>query len=159
MRRLLALALLMSSLAHAQTPSSPTTLARLRDHYRPLLIFAPSPEDPSLLVQLRKLKDSGPGLYSREVLVIAVPYNTPAPTDLALTQAGADAARKRFHITPADFTVILIGKDGGEKLRSRKPLSFHKLREAIDSMPMRQEEMRDRSNPDSSTGSSPRSPL
>lgn len=37
--------------------------------------------------------------------------------------------------------VILIGKDGGAKLRSEKPLSMAKLQETIDAMPMRQDEM------------------
>lgn len=40
------------------------------------------------------------------------------------------------------FTIILIGKDGGEKLRSSKPLSLAKLFGTIDAMPMRQEEMK-----------------
>ncbi len=142
MRRLASLALLfMSSLALAQTPSSPTTLAQLHDNFRPLLLFARSPDDPSLLAQLHKLKDSAPGLHERDVLLIAIPFHTPAPTDVSLTPADAAEARRRFHLAPIDFTVILLGKDGGEKLRSSKPLSFDKLRGAIDSMPMRKEEM------------------
>ncbi len=52
------------------------------------------------------------------------------------------AARRRFHVRPNDFTVILIGKDGGEKLRSHQPVSLDILRSTIDAMPMRQEEMR-----------------
>ena len=45
----------------------------------------------------------------------------------------------------ADFVVILIGKDGGEKLRSRHPLRVESLTKGIDAMPMRQDEMRSRS--------------
>jgi hypothetical protein len=131
----------------AQSPPSPTTLARLRDHYRPLLLFAASPDDPSLLAQLHMLKDSAPGLFSREVVLIAVPFNTPPPTELALTQTEAEAARKRFGIAPNQFVALLLGKDGGEKLRSRKPIPFSKLQDTIDAMPMRQGEMRERSNP------------
>lgn len=137
----IAATLLMTLAAPAQTPSSPTTLAKLHDNFRPLLLFASSPDDPSLLAQLHKLKDSAPGLHERDVLLIAIPFHTPAPTDVSLTPADAAEARRRFHIAPTDFTVILLGKDGGEKLRSSKPLSFDKLRGAIDSMPMRKEEM------------------
>ena len=130
-----------TAMLHAQTPPSPTTLATLRDHYRPLLLFAASPDDPSLLAQLIRLKDHAPGLDERNVLVIAIPYNNPAPTAMALTPGDALDARHRFRIAPADFTAILLGKDGGEKLRSTRPVSFEKLRDKIDSMPMRQTEM------------------
>jgi hypothetical protein len=38
---------------------------------------------------------------------------------------------------------LLIGKDGGVKLRSNSPISNEKLFRTIDAMPMRQREMRD----------------
>lgn len=133
------LALLLPVLARGQT--SPTTLVALRDNFRPLLIFAGSPDDPSLLAQLHRLKDSAPDLHERQILVIAVPFHNPAPTDVSLSATDATDARRRFGIAPADFTVILLGKDGGEKLRSSKPIAPSKLRDTVDSMPMRQEEI------------------
>lgn len=141
-------AVLFTTLASAaQTPTSPTTLAQLRDTYRPLLLFAPSPEDPALQAQLHKLKDNAPGLHERDVLLIAIPFHNPAPTDTSLTPEDATAARRRFGIAPADFTVLLLGKDGGEKFRSTKPISFEKLRDTIDAMPMRRQERRNPPNP------------
>ena len=141
---LLTALLLMTAPLFAQTQTPPLSLPALRDHFRPLLIFAPTPDDPSLRAQLTRLRDNAPGLAERDVLVIAVPYNTPSPTDTTITPADAEAARRRFHIPPTDFTVLLIGKDGGEKLRSRKPISFDRLRNAIDAMPMRQQEQQER---------------
>ncbi len=145
MRRLFAVALLtMAASLAAQNqppPSSPTTLAALRDRFRPLLIFAASPDDPGLRAQLTRLHDHAPGLAERDVLVIAIPYNNPSLTEIALTVAEGEAARRRFKVAPNEFTVLLIGKDGDEKLRSQKPVSLQKLRETIDSMPMRKEEM------------------
>ena len=139
--RLLALALLIPLMAHAQTaPTSPTTVDALRNNFRPLLLFAESPGDPALQAQLHMLKDSGPGLAERNVLVIAIPFRNPSPTDVNLTDAEANAARRRFHVPPTGFTAILLGKDGGEKLRCSKPIRFTKLRETIDAMPMRQSE-------------------
>jgi len=41
-----------------------------------------------------------------------------------------------------DFEVILVGLDGSIKLRQNTPISNDKLFELIDSMPMRQQEMR-----------------
>ena len=135
------LGLFMPNSLVAQTPPSPTTLAQLRDRYRPLLLFAASPDDPSLLAQLTRLKEAAPGLQERDVLVIAVPYNDPSPTELSLSSADAQAARRSFHVAPGDFIAILLGKDGGEKYRSQKPVSFDKLRDKIDAMPMRKDEM------------------
>lgn len=130
------------SMIEAQTPPSPTTLEKLRDAYRPLLLFAPNPEDPSLLLQLRKLNNSASGLVERDVLIIAIPFNNPSPTPVALTPQAAIEARRRFHIPPSDFVALLVGKDGEEKYRSAKPVSFDKLRDLIDAMPIRQQEAR-----------------
>ena len=45
-----------------------------------------------------------------------------------------------------DFEVILIGLDGGVKLRETNPLEIEKLFDLIDSMPMRKAEMRRNDN-------------
>jgi len=143
MSRLILFALLglfMPAQSHAQRP--PTTIAQLRGAYRPLLIFAPKPDDPSLNLQLRTLRDSSRALADRNILAIAIPYNAPSPTVTRLTEADAADARHSFHIAPSDFTVLLIGKDGDEKFRSNKPISIDQLNQIVDAMPMRQQEMR-----------------
>ncbi len=67
--------------------------------------------------------------------------NTRAP----LSDPGEQQSlRRRFHIHPSDFTVILLGKDGGEKFRSHTPVAIDQLTRIVDAMPMRQQEMRDR---------------
>jgi hypothetical protein len=131
----------------AQTPTGIVSLSELRNTSRPLLIFAPSPADPQLQIQLRRLHENAPALANRNIAVIAIPYNSPSPTSAQLTDTAAQSARRRFNIAPSDFTVILIGKDGGEKLRSTKPLTLDKLFDTIDAMPMRQQEMRPHPNP------------
>jgi hypothetical protein len=144
----LALALTMTPIiASPQTSATPTgivSLTRLRDTARPLLIFAPTPNDPQLQIQLRRLHQSAAAIADRDIAVIAIPWNSPSPTAANLTDQDALAARRRFHIAPSDFTVILLGKDGGEKLRSSKPLTLDKLTSTIDAMPMRQDELRSR---------------
>jgi hypothetical protein len=49
--------------------------------------------------------------------------------------------RHRFKVEPDEFLVILIGKDGGEKLNNRTPVTVVQLERLIDSMPMRKSEM------------------
>ena len=71
------------------------------------------------------------------------------PEDLVvrLTTSEEEAAERRFHVGDNEFTVVLIGKDGGEKLRSRSPVSMERLIEVIDAMPMRQKEARSGHHP------------
>lgn len=47
-----------------------------------------------------------------------------------------------------DFKIRLIGKDGGQKWTSGPNFNFQTIRELIDSMPMRQREMREHSQSD-----------
>ena len=47
---------------------------------------------------------------------------------------------KNLSLTPSEFRLILIGKDGGIKFNSRKT-SLEEIFSLIDAMPMRQEEM------------------
>ena len=51
---------------------------------------------------------------------------------------------KKYKASGNKFTFILIGKDGGEKLRSTEPVSLENLYRTIDSMPMRQAEMKNK---------------
>ena len=90
----------------AQTTPTPTTLARLRDHRRPLLLFAARPDDPSLLAQMTRLQNFRTELFRRDVVVIAIPFDNPSPTEITLTSDDAIAARRRFHIEPSDLPLF-----------------------------------------------------
>ena len=72
----------------------------------------------------------------------------PLPFSADSTDAGMwTDLRKEFRIVPHQLTVVLIGKDGGEKFRSNDPVTIEKLDALIDAMPMRQQEVRDGDNP------------
>ncbi len=129
----------------------PVTLKSMRDTCRPLLIFAPSDADQRVQTQLAIVAANADELHERQVIAVPLPLAgagkplVPAlnSRDLGtMSAAEAGVARKRFHVAPADFTVVLLGRDGGEKLRSRVPISYVTLRDTIDAMPMRQQEMR-----------------
>jgi hypothetical protein len=53
--------------------------------------------------------------------------------------------RKRFSSKSGQCTVILIGKDGEVKFREQLPVDFSNILAIIDAMPMRQREIRERS--------------
>jgi hypothetical protein len=54
----------------------------------------------------------------------------------------AASIREQFEIAPHVFTVILVGKDGGIKLKRNDQVRLEEIFRLIDSMPMRQDEMR-----------------
>jgi hypothetical protein len=58
-----------------------------------------------------------------------------------LSEESVRDIRERLGLKTGTFQVVLIGKDGGVKLRSSEPVSMKDLFGLIDSMPMRQQEM------------------
>jgi hypothetical protein len=116
-----------------------TTFAQARDtvnNPRSLYVFTPSGNDPRSIEQARAIRTNQADADERQLVLM------PEINGAAYENSEQAGLRRRFKIKPGDFTVILVGKDGGEKLRSGKPISFDKLRDTIDSMPMRQQEMK-----------------
>lgn len=137
----LAGALLIASNTRAQAPAP--TLALMQDRYRPILIFAPE-GDPRLRHQVETLRLHRTDLIERQIMLVAFLHKYAGQVDreiITFLNQQETPLRKRFHINEDDFAVIVIGKDGGEKLRSNKLLTFETLRDTIDSMPMRQQEV------------------
>lgn len=133
---------LLSLPVAAQQMSGLMRLESLRNQARPLLIFAPTTTDARLEIQLRTLQEHAAQASDRQLVPIGLVYRNPSPTAAQLSPEEETVVRRRFNVDPTAFVVILIGKDGGEKLRSSKPFSMQQLNGTIDAMPMRQEEMR-----------------
>jgi hypothetical protein len=132
----------------AGCPAHPNTLRAMRDCYRPLLVFAPALDDPQLLEQFNQLKAKPIDLKSRNLLYVPIVpegHNQPIPGSIVptarLSEDELAAMRHHFNVEPTQFLVILIGKDGEEKLSSRAPVTAERLKALIDSMPMRKSEM------------------
>jgi hypothetical protein len=136
-------------------PSKPqqTTLAALRHDYRPLLIFSRS-ADQRVQEQIQMVGERVQEIEGRQVLVVPVllrrekddstwSSGLPKRDIIELEPADCVAARRRFHIGDDDFAVVLLGKDGGEKLHAASPVTIERLIRLIDAMPMRQKEVRD----------------
>lgn len=99
---------------------------------RLLLVFAPGPEHPAVGEQMALWKDAGPEASERNLLTFLWKGAAELPA----------AAKQKYDIDPDKFTVLLIGKDGGVKLRSYEPAGPDRIFALIDSMPMRRDEMR-----------------
>ncbi len=132
----------------AGCPAQPNTLRAMRGCYRPLLVFAPALDNPQLVQEFNELKAHTGELKTRSVLYVPIVpegHNQPIPGSrvptVRLSEDELAAMRHRFKVEQADFLVILIGKDGGEKLNSRTPVPVVQLERLIDSMPMHKSEM------------------
>lgn len=121
---------LFGLLSAFQTDDDP--LARYRWKHRLVLVFAPDAASPDRAEQRRLLQDRQTDADERDLVLLDVLPDSPDAATL----------RQRFNVKPDEFRVLLIGKDGGEKLRREKPVPPKEFFDRIDSMPMRQGEMR-----------------
>lgn len=106
-------------------------LADLKWVARPVVVLADTPEDPAFQRQIALLEARKGELAQRDVIVIA-------DTD---PDARSELRKK---LRPRGFMLVLIGKDGGVKLRKPFPWDVRELSRQIDKMPLRQQEIRDR---------------
>lgn len=98
---------------------------------RPIVVFADNASDPRFIEQMNFITDRLDDLDRRDVVVL---------TD---TDPSADSDLRRT-LRPRGFMLALIGKDGKVELRKPAPWSVRELSRAIDKMPIRQQEIRDR---------------
>jgi len=117
---------LLLAVALAASP----TVAQMKWERRVLVVSAPA-DDASLTEQRRILAAWKTNAAARDLTVVEIVGDT-----VRGASDPAAALRRKYHL-PATFTAILIGKDGGEKLRSAKPFPAAALEATIDAMPMR----------------------
>ena len=120
-------------------------LRELKWRKRIVLIFAPANEQTRLLGQRRILESASCGLRDRDIVTILAALGEPVAVDGSPVGASAgDALRSRYRVNPDEFAVLLIGKDGGVKLRRNSQVSAQELFSRIDAMPMRRGEIKTR---------------
>ncbi len=95
---------------------------------RLIVVFSDSPNDPRFSEQTELLLLRPGELLERDIIVL---------TD---TDPSADSHLRR-QLRPRGFVVLVIGKDGGVKLRKPIPWSVREISRAIDKMPLRQREI------------------
>ncbi len=109
---------------------------------RLVLIIAEDENNEKLQQQLTELQKNQKGQKDRKLIIYQIlpeKYNTGFQIE---TWNNSAELYKKYKTDKDDFKVILIGLDGGEKLAQTEILSAEKLFNTIDSMPMRQSEMR-----------------
>lgn len=140
---LLAAPLSLAGQAKPTCKTQPATLAEMHNCFRPLLVFSPSGGDPRLKRQEAILDGDADDMMDRFVLLVPIvpaARGTATPLDspyVVLRQQEMDVIRRRFHVAPSQFQVILLGEDSGAKLTSGSPVSADRLNGLIDTMPTR----------------------
>jgi len=100
---------------------------------RKILLLAEHTHNADLKQQEKILNADSAGLIERDIIITIITQVT--------DKNRYDALIKKNQ----GFQFILIGKDGGEKLTSDKPVTLQQLYGLIDSMPMRKYEIESRS--------------
>jgi hypothetical protein len=123
---------------------------------RPLVVFAPSGDDDRYHTQIGNLRQMGEEFADRDMVVIHGFGGTGRGAVQSSVESFSGGEWQRQPIAPgaeqelrdrygsgSEFEVILVGKDGGVKLRSDEPVAAEELFALIDSMPMRRREMQE----------------
>ena len=96
-----------------------------------LVVVVARASDPFAAQQHAALARDAAALRERDVVVQAI------------TPEAARRERPELGVDPqARFELLLIGKDGGVKLRRDKPVAASEITALIDTLPMRRDEMR-----------------
>jgi hypothetical protein len=125
----------------AATVSDP--LQNLVWERRVLVVLAPTPDDARAAETRRRFDGRTCEAADRDLTMVLAPARGEGRIDeRPLTRAEVDTLRARFRAGGKDFLVVLVGKDGGEKLRLAEPPALEQVFALIDGMPMRRAEMR-----------------
>lgn len=146
-RSALILTFLVTSVAFGPVTVVAADLGDYRWERRPLLLFAPTDTDPRLAETQRRIEASRCDFVGRDMVLGVVVGEGDSTLDGEVIDAGeTNRLVERYAIDANAFTVVLIGKDGGEKLRVKEVPDLSAVYALIDGMPMRRDEMSAESN-------------
>ena len=135
--------ILVSSTVWTPTKTLSMDLTQFQWKNRLLFIFAEDDSHPLFKDLQRQIVAHKAEVEDRDLIVFEVPAQSPARMNTnQISRKDADSIRNHFAISSDTFSLILVGKDGGVKLKLHEYASLEEVFELIDSMPMRQREMR-----------------
>ena len=113
----------------------PLQATPLKDHLwknRVIITFSASVKEPERLALQKQMEEKACAFADRNLVHI----------DLLQGSEDFDEMSQQFAVSSLGFQLLLLGKDGGVKLRS-STASLEDIFSLIDTMPMRRSEMRD----------------
>lgn len=135
-------AFLISSAVMGSEPTTISSMDAFTWRNRPVLVFAPQAGHSLLVAQRAAIAGRSDGMRDRDIVVIEVAGDSVTIDGKNAPNLSAGELRTRYRLRPTDAAALLVGKDGGVKLRESHALSVQTLFETIDAMPMRRHEMR-----------------
>jgi hypothetical protein len=113
---------------------------------RLLFLFAPNRNHPLLEPLHKSLADQKTEAADRDLVIFEILESGPSSMNTNyLDPQAAQKLRDKFNVQRGRFAVILLGKDGGIKLNRRDQTQLADIFTLIDAMPMRREEIRQKS--------------
>lgn len=113
---------------------------------RLVLILVDNTDNTKYRNQVDELKNHLDGVKERKIVVYHI---TPEKFKVGLSDGKWQKSETEYNFykkTDSQPEIILLGLDGGVKIRAEEFLSTQKLFETIDAMPMRMQEMRRKKN-------------
>jgi hypothetical protein len=112
---------------------------------RLLLLFAPHRDDPEFNALQKQIMAQIGGVNDRDLVIFQLFEQEGSRVDKNdLSPDTVSGLRQQYAADVTQFTVVLIGKDGGVKLKHVGPIDLEDIFARIDSMPMRIQEVRER---------------
>jgi Domain of unknown function (DUF4174) len=105
--------------------------AAQQSNYRRILIFAPDSANVSFINQNRIFQKEDAACVQRDIIV-----------EYYVFKSRGVRFFDKYQVSKNDFTLLLIGKDGFVKLRSKEVMTAERIYALVDAMPMRKDEMR-----------------
>ena len=122
---------------------NPVDLSAYQWKNRLLILFASSEENQAYLALNEEITRQGKEVRDRDLLIFHLFEKGKSRLGTQpLTPGQVLSLKKHLSLPPGPFWIILIGKDGGEKLRQDRPVELKEIFQIIDAMPMRRQEMR-----------------
>ena len=116
---------------------------------RVIIITASSPTNDHYKEQEQLLDKDKKGIVERDLKVYRLSQDRWLdPNNDFLSANQVNAIYKVYEIDPDTFSVILVGKDGGVKMRKNEIVSTKQIFQLVDTMPMRRQEMKRSKGPD-----------
>ena len=111
---------------------------------RILVLFAHNSDDESYQTQMDKFSSLEDEIRDRDLVIFSIFDNECSTMNGdVISESSSHSIREKLSPAESGYSIFLIGKDGGVKLKQDEVLEPAELFRVIDRMPMRQREMRD----------------
>ena len=138
----LAVAVLLSDFSQ-NAIAEPLDLSRFQWKNRLLFLCAPNRNHPMFVSLHNSLSAQQAEVDDRDLVIFEILESDPSSINTqSLASDSALSLRKQYNVNPGEFAVLLVGKDGGIKLKRQDEIQLEEIFALIDAMPMRREEMR-----------------